>query len=71
MLISAGLIGMFPKHLPKKIKNPVEEYEIDGEKLSEKPTITEKPESNPNDAINLKSMNIYIETISAYSNLFM
>lgn len=41
MFIFAGLIGMFPKHLPKK-KKKVVEYEIDGEKCNQKVETADK-----------------------------
>ena len=40
MFIFAGLIGLFPKHLPKKER--AIEYEIDGEKYEQKIEIVEK-----------------------------
>lgn len=42
MFIFAGLIGMFPKHLPKKVKT--DEPEIDGEKCDQKADIANKIE---------------------------
>lgn len=40
MFVFAGLIGMFPKHLPKKKK--MIEYEIDGEKCDQKIETSDK-----------------------------
>lgn len=51
MFIFAGLIGLFPKHLPKK-KKKVVEYEFDGEKCVQTMEIADKYDDKD---VNLKS----------------
>lgn len=53
MFLFAGLIGLFPKHLPKKKKKI--EHEKDGEKCDQSIEMLEKHENNEIDA-QLKSM---------------
>lgn len=59
MFIFAGLIGLFPKHLPKK-KKKVIEYEIDGEKCVQSADIVDKHFVDDKD-VNLKSELQHIE----------
>lgn len=44
MFLFAGLIGLFPKHLPKQTKKIVE-YEMDGEKCIRNAEIVAKHEN--------------------------
>lgn len=57
MFIFAGLIGLFPKHLPKKKKKAVA-YDIDGEKCDQ---TTEIPGKHDDTDATLKSKSIINE----------
>lgn len=59
MFVFAGLIGMFPKHLPKK-KKPIENTTEGAEKCNQKPEIDEKIEIKEKEG-ELKRKNVAIK----------
>lgn len=64
MFVFAGLIGLFPKHLPKKKK--VIEYEIDGEKSEPKVETVEKVVIKERKDGELKGSELCFKTQSVY-----